>query len=140
MIIYLDENLPMHLAEGFQIIQAPENLKSGYDISVAHITSVFSKGIKDEEWIPKLKAQRACVITQDLNIQRRQHELTLYRQYELGMLFLRGPSKKQGMSVWQIVQTLAKHWLEITRIAMEEQRPFAFQVTLTRKIKRLNGV
>ncbi len=138
MIIYLDENLPRHLAEGFQIIQAPENLKSGYDITVTHITSVFYKGIKDEEWIPKLKAQRACVITQNLNIQRRQHELTLYRQYKLGMFFLRGASKKQGMSVWQMVQTLAKYWPEIIRISMEEDRPFAYQVTLNRKLKSLD--
>lgn len=34
MIIYLDENMPPHLARGFNILQYPEGLKSKRNIDV----------------------------------------------------------------------------------------------------------
>ena len=39
MIIYLDENMPPHLAEGFHILRFPEGLKSGYKIE-----NLYKKG------------------------------------------------------------------------------------------------
>lgn len=137
MIIYLDENLPKHLAEGFQVLQYPEGFKSGYQVEVKWIPDEFGRGAKDDEWIPEVGKQKACVITQDMNINRRKHELELYRQHKVGMFFLKGPSKKQGMSVWEMVQTLAKNWSEIIQVMYEEKRPFAFEITLRRKMKKL---
>lgn len=54
-----------------------------------------------------------CDFTRDLNIHRRQHELELYRRYNVGMFFFKGASKKHGMSVWEMVQALVKNWTEI---------------------------
>ena len=138
MIIYLDENLPRHLATGFQLLQAPEGLKTGRTVEVRYIPATFHQGVKDQEWIPLVGAENACVITQDINISRRKHELELYRRHGLGLFFLRGASKKQGMSVWDMVRTLARHWEEISRIVYEEERHFAYQVTLNRKPKHLS--
>ena len=85
----------------------------------------------------RLGAERACVLTQDIRISRRKHEQELYRRHGLGLFFLRGPSRKQGLTVWDMVQCLAKHWAEISRIVHEEERPFAYEVTLRRLPKRL---
>ena len=87
MIIYLDENLLKHLAEGFQILQHPEGFKTGQRIEVKWIPDELGYGVKDIEWIPIIGNQKACVITQDLNIHRRKHELELYRRYNVGMFF-----------------------------------------------------
>ena len=73
MIIYLDENMPRHLAEGFHILQYPEGLKTQKPIEVRYIPTAFGRGAKDEEWIPMAGEEKACVITQDLNINRRKH-------------------------------------------------------------------
>lgn len=137
MIVYMDENLPRHLAEGFQVLQAPEGLKTGRTLEVRYIPTTFHRGVKDEEWIPLVGEENACVITRDVNISRRKHELELYRQHQLGLFFLRGTSKKQGMSVWEMVRTLARHWEDISRIVYEEDRPFAYEVSLSRQPKRL---
>lgn len=137
MILYMDENMPAHLAAGFQLLQEPEGLRTGYPVEVRYIPKVFGRGVKDEIWIPKLGEEGACVITQDINISRRKHELELYRKHKLGAFFLRGPSRKQGLSVWQMVQALAKNWPEICRIAHEVERPFGYEFSLNRKMKKI---
>lgn len=136
MIIYLDENIPKHLAEGFQILQKPEGLKSGFPVEVRYIPTSFGRGVKDRDWIPELGKQKACVITQDININRRKHEIALYKENKLGIFFIKGPTKKAGLSVWQMVEILAKHWNTITKAVHEDDKPFAYEVSY-RRVKRL---
>lgn len=75
MIIYFDENMPKHLAHGFDTIQSPEGLKTGHNITVKFLPEVFNYGADDKDWIPKVGKERSCVITQDLNISKRKDEL-----------------------------------------------------------------
>lgn len=137
MIVLFDENMPRHLAEGFQILQKNEGLKAGYLIEVKHMPSVFHKGVKDKDWIIEAGLLNACVVTQDINIHRRKHELELYKKNGIGMFFLRGPNKKKGLSIWQMVEALAKNWEIIADIVYTEQRPFAYKFGLKGKIERL---
>ena len=136
-MIYFDENMPKHLAKGFEILQYPEGLKKGCKIEVKYIPEEFDYGVKDVEWIPILGGQGACVITQDININRRKHEMELYRKHGLGVFFLRGPSKKQGLSVWQMLEALSRNWTDITEIALKEKRPFAYLFKTLGSIKKL---
>ena len=137
MTIYLDENLPPHLAEGFHILQFPEGLKTQRRIEVKYIPIVFGRGVKDVDWIPKVGNEEACVITQDINIHRRKHELELYKKNGIGMFFLKGPSKKQGLSIWQMVEALAKNWPEISQKAYTEKKPFAYTFGIRGKLTEL---
>jgi|SRR5690625_642419 len=137
MIIYMDENIPKHLAEGFHILQNPEGIKSGYPLKVKYIPTDFGKGALDKDWIPKLGELKACVITRDLNINRRKHEIELYKKSEIGVFFLKGASKKAGLSVWEMVKILSKHWNDISKAVHENNRPFAYEVTY-RKLKRIS--
>lgn len=137
MIIYIDENMPKHLAEGFQILQFPEGLKTGLPIEIKYIPAEFHYGIKDAEWIPKVGKQKACVITQDINITRRKHELELYEKHQLGVFFLKAASKKKGLSIWQMVEALAKNWLDITQIAHKERKPFSYLIPYSKKMEKL---
>tara|TARA_R110002073_G_scaffold243403_1_gene405593 strand:+ start:363 stop:779 length:417 start_codon:yes stop_codon:yes gene_type:complete len=137
MIVYLDENMPKHLAEGFHILQYPEGLKQNIEIEVKYIPTEFGKGCKDEDWLPKVGKQKACVLTQDYNIHRRKHEMELYKKHNLGMFFLRPLSKKRGLSIWQMVETLAKRWPEISRLMQEEKKPFGYEILLSGKMKKI---
>jgi hypothetical protein len=137
MIIYFDENMPKHLAYGFNTIQSLEGHKTGNIIDVKFLPDVFGYGTEDKEWIPKLGSEGSCIITQDINISRRKDELELYQKNGVGIFFLRGPSKKQGLSVWQMVQALAKNWDDICDKASKEKKPFGFIFGLNGKIKPL---
>lgn len=138
MIIYLDENLPKHLAEGFHTLQYPESLKTGYDIYVKYLPTEFDYGVKDPVWIPKLGREEACIITQDININRRKHELELYQSHGLGIFFLKGISKKKGLSIWQMVEAMAKNWPQICEASISKERPFAYQFSLKGKMTKLS--
>jgi len=71
MIIFIDENMPKMLAEGFNILQEPENYRLDLKdkIVVKSIKNEF-KGALDEVWIPEVGKLNSCVITQDYNINR----------------------------------------------------------------------
>ena len=118
MIIYIDENLSPYLARGFHIIQEPLNYKLSEFIEVRSIKDEFGKGAKDEDWIPMAGKNKACVITQDYNIQRIIHQRELCSQYELGMFYFRPPSKN-GLSYIDMLKLMVKHWEEITKIAIK---------------------
>ncbi len=137
MIIYFDENMPKHLAHGFDIIQFPEGIKTSKDIKVKFLPEVYRYGASDKEWIPQVGKERSCVVTQDINISRRKDELELYQKHGVGMFFLRGPSKKKGLTIWEMVQALSRNWSDICRISTEEKRPFGYEFTLKGKIKKI---
>lgn len=137
MIIYLDENMPPHLSEGFQIIQSPEGLKTGLNIEVKFLPNVFGYSCKDVDWIPKVGKEGSCIITQDINISKRKDELHLFKNHKVGIFFLKGASKKKGLSVWDMTRALAKNWNEICKIATSEKKPFGYQFSLNRKMKKV---
>lgn len=137
MIVYLDENMPRHLAEGFHTLQFPEGFKTKQLIEVKYIPTVYGWGAKDIDWIPEAGNENACVITQDISINRRKHEWDLYRKHKLGIFYLKGLSKKQGLSIWQMVEAMAQNWPAITQKVYEEKRPFAYTFGLKGKLQKL---
>ncbi|WP_169714485.1 PIN-like domain-containing protein [Algoriphagus antarcticus] len=97
----------------------------------------FGYGTKDKDWIPAIGKLKACVITRDVHLNRRKHEIALLREHNLEIFFLMAKTKKSGLSVWQMVEMLSRSWPEITRIAVEETRPFGYEVNVNGKIKRI---
>jgi len=137
MIIFTDENIPRHLAPGFQLIQGPESLKTGIPLEVKHLPDHFGYGSKDKDWIPEIGKLKACLITTDIHLNRRKHEISLLRDHKLGIFFLKSKTKKSGLQVWQMVEMLARSWPEISKIAVEEKRPFGYEVYLSGKLKKI---
>lgn len=130
MIVYVDENMAPVLSEGFNLLQKPLNFKQKLKdpIEVKSIKTEFGEGAKDEDWIPKVGPQKACVITQDYNIQRLRQQRELCEQHGLGMFYFRPPSKG-GFGYWDMVKLLVKHWPEIMKTADKKTRPFSFKIT-----------
>lgn len=134
MKIYIDENISKYLAEGLNLLQKPENIKLKEDIEVIYLPTKFNIGVQDEDWIPLVGKEGGCVITQDINIKRTRHQWELCQEYELGMFFLKPPSKK-GFSYWDMTKIVVKHWEEITKKALTERRPFGYKLTQKGKLK-----
>jgi hypothetical protein len=136
MIIYIDENMPPTLAAGLNVLQEPENIRSGIFVEVKSIKTVFGKGAKDEEWIPLAGKQEACVITQDYNIQRTRHQKALCEENKLGLFFFRPPSKT-GYSYWQMVELCIANWQQIVKIAAKEVKPFAYRCSARKPLEKI---
>lgn len=128
MILYIDENLSPYLARGFNILQAPLNIKLKEPIDVRSIKDDFGQGAQDEVWIPIAGQKGACIITQDYNIKRIKHQQALCEEFKLGMFYFRPPSKT-GFTYWDMLVLMVKHWNSINKIAIMEKRPFAYKVS-----------
>lgn len=98
MIIYLDENIPRQIAEGFHLLQSLESSRAGLNVEVKALVDDFGQGCKDEEWIPRIGERECCVITQDFNIYRKKAQRELYIQNKVG-IFIIVPKKKKGYSI-----------------------------------------
>ena len=137
MIIFTDENLPPHLAKGFNLLQGPESKKTGIPVEVIHWPEYSFYSEKDEEWMPKVASLKACMITQDYHIAKRKHEVELFKKSGLGIFFLKGKNKKLPLTIWEMVEVLAKAWPEIIKIAVHEKRPFGYDILFNGKIRKV---
>lgn len=134
MKIYLDENMPPQLARALNIIQEALNKQEGTNITVLSTIDEFGRGAKDEDWIPKVSG--CIVITQDIRIQRTRHQRDLYLENNVGMIFIKSPSKK-GMSFWNFTQLLIKRWDEIRKKIKKENFPFAYSCSSNGSLKEI---
>lgn len=117
-----------YLARGFNILQKPENIKLPEPIEVKSIKDDFGEGAKDVDWIPIAGRNKSCVLTQDFNIYRIEHQRELCEKYGLGMFYFRPPSKN-GFQYWDMLKLMVKHWPTITKISIREAKPFAYKVS-----------
>lgn len=131
--VYIDENLPVQLAEGLNILEQP----NCDNIVVKSIKVEFGKGAPDEKWIPEIGKRNGIVITQDYNIYRTRAQRDLYIANNVGIIFFKGP-KNRGYSYWELVEQLIKKWKEIKKTISKTPRPFALRVTpRSAKIEKL---
>jgi hypothetical protein len=127
--VLIDENLSEYFAEGLNTMQFP----LGEDIFVTSIVKEFTKGVTDEEWIPKWGRQKGIFITQDIKITTRRQQAQLLTQYNLGAFFLDVP---KNYRYWDKVKVIIDRWQEIVQIIKKTKRPFAYLIT-PRKIEKL---
>lgn len=131
--IYIDENISHFLAAGLDVFQQHLNDNEKKKFQVLSIKSVYGRGAKDEDWIPKVGAEGGIVITQDLRIQTTRHQNELYKAHNLGVFFLKPPSN--GYTFWEMVEKIIKNWPEMKKKSFDK-RPFAYRIT-SKKIERL---
>ncbi len=133
MKFYFDENITPQIVRALEILQEP--LKE--EIEVYSIADEFGRGAADEEWIPKVAKENGIVITQDINIQRTKHQRELYRNHNLGVIFLK-PPKGKGIKYWEMVSKILEAWPDIKQTCNRAKKPFAY--VITPKSKKLDSL
>lgn len=130
MKIFFDENFSKYLTAGISELQKGLKHES---IEVHHIAEYFKKGIKDEDWIPKVAQMHAVVITQDTKIARTSSLWKLCKDYKLGIFFVKPP---KTFTYWDWVQFMIKKWNRIKESSNNSNKPYAFRIT-PRSIEKL---
>jgi len=121
MKIFFDENFPPQIANALNILQAP---RISENIEVVNISQEFGRGVADETWIPAIGKINGVVVTQDYKIHITRQQRELYNQFNLGVFFLKPPSKT-GYKYWEIVKRIFNSWQDIKEISRTTKRPFA---------------
>lgn len=119
-----DAHLPPGLAEALRVLGEP----------VEHVNEIFAPATPDETWIRYAGERNRCIVSRDVNITRRPHELAALRASSVGAFFLL-PGKRSPR-LCQTIQTMIRHWPELKRLAATERRPFQFQIG-ERRVSRL---
>jgi hypothetical protein len=119
-----DANLPPGLAEALRVLGEPAE----------HVNQIFAPGTPDETWIRHAGERGWCIVSRDVNITRKPHELKALREFEVGAFFLL-PGKRSPR-LCQTIQTVVRHWPELKRIAAAEPRPFQYQIG-DRRVSRM---
>ena len=119
-----DANLPPGLPEALRVLGE----------SATHVSEIFAPATPCETWIRHAGERNWCIISRDVNVTRRQHELAALRQFSVGAFFLL-PGKRSPR-LCQSIQTVIRHWPELKRVALTEQRPFQYQIG-ERSVSRL---
>ena len=129
--IYLDENLSEYVADALNF------LNKGYfqNFQVYSTKLKFGKGKPDEDIIPVIGRTNGIFITKDLNIYRTRLQYQLCQQYKIGIFFLKFP---KGLDKhWELVKLLINSWEEILIKIQNEKHPFAYEVPLRGKMRKL---
>jgi hypothetical protein len=134
MKVFIDENMPAALAQGLSHLVKPRFP----DVEVLAIKEYFSQGIQDDQWIPKVGQLKAIVITQDFSIHSSKELRNLYMEHEVGLFFLKPPSKT-GYKYWEMVVKVISLWEQIMKIASHDHPPFAYRNSAgTNKFEKFN--
>ncbi|MGB3546568.1 MAG: hypothetical protein WBA17_06315 [Saprospiraceae bacterium] len=124
------------MARGFNELQQPENIDLSEAIEIKALIDHFGRGVADEDWIPEVGKLGACFLTKDVQIRRKRVQFELCKKYQAGAFFLKVGSKKQSARHWEQVKFLVKQWPKMMKLALETERPFAFEIT-SRSIRML---
>ena len=128
MRIFIDENLSEYVADALNY------LDRGYfpNVEVVSTKREIRVGARDEEIFPVVGQEEGVLITRDYNIKRKKAQAGLYRQYSIGMVFIRLP--KDGNTHWQMVKLLIAHWQDIIEICTKK-KPFAYRLSVQTGLK-----
>jgi PIN like domain len=111
-----DANLPRGLVEALRALGEPAE----------HVNDLFPPGTPDETWIRHAGARGWCIVSRDVNITRRAHELAALRESDVGAFFLLPGKRSPRLCL--IIQTVIRHWPEMKRRALHERRPFELRI------------
>jgi hypothetical protein len=125
---FFDNNVSPHLSTALKSFGEP----------VCHIREIWEKDPGDPVWLPEIGKRGLVLVTFDLGITKKPHEIALFHKHNVGGIFLRSKDKGRGDSIWDQVEALVHQWTHIKRTADAEPRPFVFALgRQTRKLVRL---
>ena len=126
MTFFFDNNLSPKLAK------AINELDEVY--SIIHLRDLFPADTEDEIWLSHVGKNNMVLVTRDTKIRKHPAEINAIRTHRIGAFFLIG----KKYTKWQGIRQLICAWEEIRSLGSGTTRPFAFQVSLRGRIKRLD--
>lgn len=129
--IYLDENLSKYVATALNY------LNKGYftDVEIFSTEESFSRGISDEDLIPKISKKDGVIITRDLNITKTKLQYALLKDNKIGAFFIKLP--KNMDKHWLLIRILINNWEEIIGKSKNKRKPFAYELQMRGQMKEL---
>lgn len=126
MILLFDENLPVSAVDSLQALPS---------IEARHTTEELHSAATDQQIFAFLRTRpQWYLVTQDLQITRRPHEIAAYHAAKVGAFILTGRAHKTAeVTCGLILRSIGA----MRRIASEESKPFVFSITDNAAVNRI---
>jgi len=112
--LYCDENVSPTLVKGLSILQDRLADDDRLNLKIVSLIDTFGRGALDEDWNPKIGKEKALALTHDINIKRRRQQFALLANHDVGIIFIKRPSKKSRY--WDTVLQVVRAWPEVRRL------------------------
>lgn len=110
MDFYLDENIPIRIANAINYLEGDKRIHNVYST-----TEAFGSGVLDPDLFPKISQVSGIYITNDLKVAHRKDEFELLNHLSIGTFLL---CFKPSSSYWERVLFVMKNWEYIKQTAV----------------------
>lgn len=135
MDFIFDENMPIRLAKGLEIMDSENDWGKAPKNKFYHITEIYKKGkgADDPEIVREAKKINAIVISEDDDYKniKATHELVI--KLRVGYILFK-PPKKTGSTYHEIVAAFVNSWHDLKKELVGKRPPFMFIVERNGKV------
>jgi predicted nuclease of predicted toxin-antitoxin system len=125
MDFLFDENMPMRLAKGLQILDADNSLGKAPSNKIYHVQDFFAPGEPDTEVVKLAKKLKAIIVSQDSDYKKINATSALVKKLKVGYVLFKLP-KKNGSTYDEIVTAFVAAWPELKKSLEDKKPPFIF--------------
>lgn len=136
MLFIFDENYPPEFVKGLAILEQANHRTPVKSEIVFAVDYMGRRGANDEDIIQKATQQNAVIITHDSDFKRIKHYKPLLIEHNVGYIYFKVP--KGGYHYWDIVKSFIAKWEELKKSIQNDTIPFAYEVSKTGQIQRLD--
>jgi predicted nuclease of predicted toxin-antitoxin system len=135
MHFLFDENMPIQLARGVQLLDKENELGKPPVTIVDHICDHIKKGSPDTDVVRLAKKLGAVVVSQDDDYKTIQATHQLVKKLKIGYVLFKSP-KKLGSTYDEIVQAFIGAWPALKEKLRDEKPPFMFTIHPNGKVSK----
>lgn len=122
MNFLFDENMPVRLAKGLEILDADNEFGKTPVNNFYHITD-FKEGLSDQAVVKLAKKYKAIIVSQDDDYKNINATSELVKKSQIGYVLFKQP-KKSGSSYDEIVSALVSAWPKSKKEISGRKPPF----------------
>jgi predicted nuclease of predicted toxin-antitoxin system len=124
MYFLFDENMPIRLAKGLQILDVDNSYNKPPTHKIDHITE-HKSGIEDESVVRIAKKLNAIIVSEDDDYKTITATYELVIKLRVGYVLFK-PPKKSGCTYEEKVQAFVKAWPKLKEVLKSEKPPFMY--------------
>ncbi len=125
MHFLFDENMPLRLAKGLEILDAENEFGKQPNLMISHMTEHTHPGASDMDIVRLAKRLDAIVVSGDDDYKNITSTCELVKKLKVGFVLFKLP-KKTGCTYDEIVLAFIKAWPQVKQKLKSEKPPYMF--------------
>jgi predicted nuclease of predicted toxin-antitoxin system len=135
MNFLFDENMPIRLVKGLQILDEDNEFGKDPKNNFIHSTELKGEGAEDPDIVREAKKLKAIIVSEDDDYKNISVTYELVIKLRVGFVFFK-PPKKTGCTYDDRIAAFILAWPELKKAIANEKPPFMFIIERTGKVNK----